>query len=465
MPYGSRAQRRRNSSPNATLFETEGEPTSPPSTPDIELSPIRSKRLPRSALLARLRTDNPALTPSTTPRAMRRTRRRRTATPTAGTGEDDSDSSEVLITEPPHKVEESNARRSPSPSSQSEVEDSSASHASPPHDNPSEGASPASLSAWRIAKRRRGVLPRPAARVRVKAPKGLSIFRNWRWVTVASALLLLVCATSATAAVVAARTALAVCLSGYVAFEFLRLPRSAAARRAASSLSGLLIGHRGCRGLVATPTVKRSGSQPFLVPEQSMASFRVACDAGAEGVELDVKLTKDGVPVVFHSHFVNALLCTDDGRSLPAETAVSDLTLAELRELRFRGFRESLGCEGRVPSTSEPPVPVDVDVGVGDEERSVHVSLHPRDDGRVPTLEEVLHWAVRMRMRVFVELKEVRRPREAAVAVSRVISEAHARKLVVVISFDFAALWHIRRVDAKVRHPSLLLATLHRSPS
>lgn len=37
-----------------------------------------------------------------------------------------------------------------------------------------------------------------------------------------------------------------------------------------------------------------------LYPENTMASFRAACDAGIPGIELDVHLTKDGRLVVFH---------------------------------------------------------------------------------------------------------------------------------------------------------------------
>lgn len=47
----------------------------------------------------------------------------------------------------------------------------------------------------------------------------------------------------------------------------------------------LLFGHRG---------------MPSLYPENTMASFRAACDAEVPGIELDVHLTKDGRLVVFH---------------------------------------------------------------------------------------------------------------------------------------------------------------------
>lgn len=56
-----------------------------------------------------------------------------------------------------------------------------------------------------------------------------------------------------------------------------------------------------------------------------MAAFTLALDAGAEGIELDVHLTKDGEVVVIHDH---TLARTTNGTGL-----VADLTLAELQEL------------------------------------------------------------------------------------------------------------------------------------
>ncbi len=37
-----------------------------------------------------------------------------------------------------------------------------------------------------------------------------------------------------------------------------------------------------------------------LAPENTLAAFQKAIEDGAEGIEFDVQLAKDGVPVVFH---------------------------------------------------------------------------------------------------------------------------------------------------------------------
>lgn len=52
-----------------------------------------------------------------------------------------------------------------------------------------------------------------------------------------------------------------------------------------NGLSPLIIGHRGASA---------------LAPENTLAAFQMAIEDGADGLELDVRLAKDGVPMVFH---------------------------------------------------------------------------------------------------------------------------------------------------------------------
>ncbi|MFC8075632.1 glycerophosphodiester phosphodiesterase family protein [Streptomyces sp. NPDC057307] len=83
-------------------------------------------------------------------------------------------------------------------------------------------------------------------------------------------------------------------------------------------------------------------------PENSLPAVRAAYEDGAEIVEIDVQLTADGVPVLMHDTTVN--------RTTNGTGAVSDLTLAELRELRLReglgGAQAALTGE-RVPTLAE----------------------------------------------------------------------------------------------------------------
>lgn len=68
-------------------------------------------------------------------------------------------------------------------------------------------------------------------------------------------------------------------------------------------------------------------------PENSLASFQLACEAGY-GIELDVQLTSDGEAVVFHDD--------DLKRMTGAEGRVRDRTAADLAELRLAGTDEHI---------------------------------------------------------------------------------------------------------------------------
>lgn len=63
---------------------------------------------------------------------------------------------------------------------------------------------------------------------------------------------------------------------------------------------------------------------PAKFAENSLEGFRYAVNHGAEGVEFDVHLTKDGVPVVMHDEKIDH---TSDGKGW-----IKDFTLAELRQ-------------------------------------------------------------------------------------------------------------------------------------
>ena len=88
-------------------------------------------------------------------------------------------------------------------------------------------------------------------------------------------------------------------------------PPTAPAVQAAAHLSlPPVIGHRGAAG---------------AAPENTLASIRKARELGATWIEFDVKLTKDGHPILFHD---DCLERTTDGRG-----AVAATTLAEIRRL------------------------------------------------------------------------------------------------------------------------------------
>lgn len=76
--------------------------------------------------------------------------------------------------------------------------------------------------------------------------------------------------------------------------------------------STLVFGHRG---------------YPAKFPENSLAGFTYAVDHGIEGLEFDVHLTRDQVPVIMHDEKINR---TTNGKGY-----IRDYTLAQLRQFRL----------------------------------------------------------------------------------------------------------------------------------
>ena len=83
----------------------------------------------------------------------------------------------------------------------------------------------------------------------------------------------------------------------------------------------------------------------LAAPPNTLAAFEKAIELGADGVELDVHLSADGVPVVIHDFTVDAI--TDgSGR-------VAELTLTQLKQLDAgSSFDPAFGGE-RVPTLEE----------------------------------------------------------------------------------------------------------------
>ena len=90
------------------------------------------------------------------------------------------------------------------------------------------------------------------------------------------------------------------------------------------------------------PTAAPHGEHPFVVahrgasadrPEHTLAAYELALQEGADGVECDVRLTRDGHLVCVHDRRVDR---TSTGTGL-----VSDMTLAELREFNWGAWHSS----------------------------------------------------------------------------------------------------------------------------
>ena len=165
--------------------------------------------------------------------------------------------------------------------------------------------------------------------------------------------------------------------------------------------------HRALRGIRPQVFAHRGGAG--LGPENTLEAFDRGMAAGADGIECDVRLARDGAVVVMHDPTVDR---TTDGRG-----PVRSLTSAELARLdAAHRYREGDGfpLRGR---------------GVG-----------------VPTLREVL--ARYPQAAVIVELKEP--APELAHRVVDAIREVDALERVVVGSFSRPALRAIRRYEPRL---------------
>ncbi len=80
-------------------------------------------------------------------------------------------------------------------------------------------------------------------------------------------------------------------------------------------------------------------------PQNTLAAFRKAAEVGADGIELDVHLSRDSVPVVIHNDSVDA---TTDGKGL-----VREMTLSQLKALDAGAHFDATFANERIPTLEE----------------------------------------------------------------------------------------------------------------
>jgi glycerophosphoryl diester phosphodiesterase len=154
----------------------------------------------------------------------------------------------------------------------------------------------------------------------------------------------------------------------------------------------VVYGHRGARG---------------YAPENTVESFRKALELGADGVEMDVHLSRDGEVVVIHDDTVDR---TTDGTG-----AVGSMTLAQLKRL-------------------------DAGVRFGKEWAGA----------RIPTLTEVFEALGRVNLRIELKHSGKVYPGIEQRLVSQV-EDAKMKSLVEVTSFDYDAIEAVKGVGRGLR--------------
>ena len=175
----------------------------------------------------------------------------------------------------------------------------------------------------------------------------------------------------------------------------------------------LIIGHRGSSA---------------VVPENTIAAFAQAMQSGADGIEFDVRLASDGVPVVIHDATLR--------RTAQIAGGVSDFTSAQLKQ---------------------------IDVGSWFNRRHPEVARPKYAQETVPTLEQVLDLFAGSAGILYLEMKSNDRQVAAlSAAVVKLVQNYSFSDRVIVASFNLSALAEVKRIDAGIRTAALFQPRLER---
>lgn len=184
-------------------------------------------------------------------------------------------------------------------------------------------------------------------------------------------------------------------------------------------------GHRGARG---------------VLPENTLPAFSYAADLGVTTLEMDTKVTKDGVLVVTHDSILNPDLVRDaSGHWVRPGLPLNSLTLEEVKKLDVGRLRPESAYAKRF----------------GDQK--------PIDGTRIPLLREVLDtFKSRSELRFNIETKiEPDRPdlspqpAEFARQLVEELRAAGVEKRSTIQSFDWRTLQEVQRIAPEIRTVAL----------
>jgi glycerophosphoryl diester phosphodiesterase len=174
----------------------------------------------------------------------------------------------------------------------------------------------------------------------------------------------------------------------------------------------LILGHRG---------------NSALAPENTLAAFSRALSDGADGIEFDVRLSRDGVPMVIH----DATLKRTGG----IDRLVSELSASELQEIDV-GSWFAAGRQTTETFAGE----------------------------KLPSLAQVFQlFAAANNGVLYIEMKcDTREGAALAAAVVALCRASRMADRVVVESFDLAAIAEVKRIDSGIRTAALFEPKLSR---
>lgn len=176
----------------------------------------------------------------------------------------------------------------------------------------------------------------------------------------------------------------------------------------------LIIGHRGASA---------------IAPENTLAAFHRAVDSGADGIEFDVRLTRDEVPVVIHDDNLK--------RTGSRPDKVAELSYAEIRQ-----------------------------VDVGSWFNQTHPSNNSDFSGeRIPSLEEVLKLFESNHAILYLEMKSdpLQREQLAQICCDH-LNCSPVKNRVVVECFDLLGIAVVNAIDPSIRTAALFEPRLITTP-
>ena len=186
----------------------------------------------------------------------------------------------------------------------------------------------------------------------------------------------------------------------------------------------LVIGHRGAAG---------------LLPENTLAAFKRACEIGVDAVELDVLVSADGELVVHHDFKLKPEIArASDGAWIPSGSppAVKDLTLAQLKSYDIGRLQPKTSYAARYPEQN------------------------PVDGERIPTFKEAIDLFKKScspTTRLFVEIKTSPEepnltppPEVVSDKVIRMLRKEGIAERTGILSFDWRNLAHIQKTAPEI---------------
>lgn len=181
---------------------------------------------------------------------------------------------------------------------------------------------------------------------------------------------------------------------------------------------------------MTTPLILGHRGACAYAPENTLAAFNLAFEMGADGVELDVTLSKDGVPVVIHDDAVDR---TSDGKG-----RVGEMTVWEIQQLDAGKWFDAKYRGEKIPTLEEvlTSVPASKIVNVELKTQALR-SWPPR--ATLPSRFEFAGISAQMFLRLWESTNLEK-------TVVRVIEETKSADRVIVSSFNPMALYRVMKL-------------------